>query len=383
MMLQPGLVSVIIPAYNAAAFIGHTLASVLNQTYHQLEVIVVDDGSQDQTGLIVQEFAQRDRRLRLLCQANSGVAAARNRAIRASHGEYIAPIDADDIWFPRKLEKQIECLLQADLEVGLVYAWSVDIDEQGRLTGGFHAHPFEGHVYPFLVYKNFLGHASAPLIRRSCLEHVGGYNSELRTQNAQGCEDLDLYLRIAEQYKFRVVKELLIGYRRLIGSMSSNFKTMADSYLLVQSGIKQKHPEIPAASYQFFDSNFYLYLARQSGFIGNHHSVFFWILKALKQHPVTLLHPSLYSLILASGLKYLAQPLTSLIWPDHHTWVKFTNRFKLHQKSLKHISKRLRFYQLLYGMSPWKFYERYYLRRLQYLSTHAVYPTPRAKVEQP
>uniref|UniRef100_B8HLM9 Glycosyl transferase family 2 n=1 Tax=Cyanothece sp. (strain PCC 7425 / ATCC 29141) TaxID=395961 RepID=B8HLM9_CYAP4 len=377
---EPALVSVIIPAYNAEAFIAQTLTSVLNQTYQNLEVIVVDDGSHDQTGEIIQKFAQKDPRVRWLQQANGGVAAARNLAIRASLGQYIAPIDADDIWFPHKLEKQVNCLSQAETRVGLVYAWSVDIDEWGELLGGFHAYQFEHNVHHILAYKNFLGHASAPLIRRSCLDKVGGYNCRLRAQNAQGCEDLDLYLRIAEHYDFRVVKEFLIGYRRVIGSMSCNYTAMARSYLLVQSEIRRTNAEIPDAAFRFFNSTFYLYLARQSSFNGHHGWVFFWVVKAFQNHLVTLLHPSLYSLLVASGLKYLFYPLTSLIWPNHRSWIQFRNRLRL-RKTLSYIHRWHRIYSLLYDLSPWKFYEWYQLNRLKHLSAHAsLYPKTQWKV---
>ena len=101
------LVSVIIPACNAEIFLEKTLDSVLAQTYKNIEVLVVDDGSQDRTAEIVEGVAQRDHRVILLRQSNAGVAAARNLAIQKSSGKYIAPIDADDIWFPQNLEKQV------------------------------------------------------------------------------------------------------------------------------------------------------------------------------------------------------------------------------------------------------------------------------------
>ncbi|MGD1871437.1 MAG: glycosyltransferase family 2 protein [Mastigocoleus sp.] len=118
------IVSVIVPAYNAEAFISRTLESILSQTYKNIEVIIVDDGSQDNTVNIVKNFIKRDQRIRLLQQENSGVASARNLAIAHACGEYIAPIDADDIWYPENIEKQIESISNSDSSVGLVYAWS-------------------------------------------------------------------------------------------------------------------------------------------------------------------------------------------------------------------------------------------------------------------
>jgi len=205
------LVSVIVPAYNAEKFIEKTLSSVLAQTYKNIEVLVVDDGSQDRTAEIIQSFAQIDRRVTLLQQQNAGVAAARNLAIQASRGEYIAPIDADDLWYPQNLEKQVSCMLQAEPSVGLVYSWSVDIDEDELATGGFHASTIQGNVYTTLICHNFLGNASASLIRRDCLQAVGQYNCNLKEQNAQGCEDWELYLHIAERYQYQVVPEFNVA----------------------------------------------------------------------------------------------------------------------------------------------------------------------------
>ena len=115
----------IIPAFNAAEYIRETLHSVLAQTYRALEVIVVDDGSADATGSIVKEFVKKDARVHLVRQCNAGVGAARNTAIRMARGEYIASMDADDMWFSQKLEKQVACMELYGEETGLVYCWSI------------------------------------------------------------------------------------------------------------------------------------------------------------------------------------------------------------------------------------------------------------------
>jgi len=108
---------------------------------------MVDDGSQARTGAIVAAVAQRDPRVRLLHSANRGVAAVRNLAIANARREYLAPLDADDIWYPHKRRKQVECLSGAGPAVELVYTWSVPIDEQGSLTGGCIASSVEGNAY--------------------------------------------------------------------------------------------------------------------------------------------------------------------------------------------------------------------------------------------
>jgi len=323
------LISVIIPAYNAEAFISQTLDSVLGQTYHNIEVLVVDDGSQDQTAAIIQGFVHRDSRVTLFQQSNQGVAAARNLAIQKSKGAYIAPIDADDIWYPQKLEKQVQCLATADASVGLVYAWSAYINEKGIRTGGRQDSKREGNIYPPLVYGNLVGNASACLIRRVCFEEVGNYNCQLKAQNAQGCEDWALYLRIAERYQFRVVPEILVGYRQMVGTMSGNHRAMLKSYCLVMAEVRQRHPELPAKLYQWSCSNFYTYLAEQSSRCGNHWGTLFWLSKAVQLDFMPLLLLSTYKKFGTSLLKFTLQPVTGLIWQDHRAWLEFRKKFRL------------------------------------------------------
>jgi len=283
------LISVIIPAYNAATFIERTLISVLTQTYQNLEIIVVDDGSQDETVAIVQHYAQQDDRLLLLQQENAGVAAARNFGIRASKGEFIAPIDADDIWYPENLEKQVNCAIAGGKKVGLVYSWSVDIDENDGIEAGFHAAKVSGNVYKTLICHNFIGNASSTLIRRLCLTEVEGYSCELKQRNAQGCEDWDLYLRIAERYHFAVVPEFLVGYRKLTSSMSRNAHTMAKSHDLMLLATRQKATKVPNILYRLSKSSFYIYLAQQCYQYGDDREALNWLLQAVKIDPTILL----------------------------------------------------------------------------------------------
>jgi glycosyltransferase involved in cell wall biosynthesis len=278
---------VIIPAYNAEASIRQTIQSVLSQVYQPIEILVVDDGSHDQTSAIVRELAQKDARLQLFCQSNLGVAAARNLAISNATGEFIAPIDADDIWHPYNLAMQAQYLLVAGPRVGLTYGWSLDIDAMGYGTGGFRAARIEGDVYKTLLCHNFIGNASASLIRRSCLETIGGYNPDFRLQKAQGCEDWDLYLRIAEQYEFRVIPEFLIGYRKIDHGMSSNYQGMARSHTLMLQSVQEKHPEISVALHQLSKSSFYVYLAYQSNRVKQYRETLYWLSRALRADWIT------------------------------------------------------------------------------------------------
>lgn len=257
------LVSVIIPAYNAAQFIERTLKSVLNQTYRNLEVLVIDDGSTDNTADLVQHFAATDKRLVLYQRTNAGVAAARNHGIAKAQGEFMAPLDADDTWQCTNIEKQVQVLTAADEAVAMVYSWSVDIDETDCLTGGTRISPYHGNIYPALLYENIIGNASACLIRRCCFEILGGYSSDLRAQQAQGCEDWDMYLRIAKHYQVEVIPELLVGYRRVSGSMSTQTEAMAKSRQLTFKSVEEQFPQVWRKVTRWMVSAAHLHEARQ------------------------------------------------------------------------------------------------------------------------
>ncbi len=306
------LVSVIIPAYNAEEFIGRTLNSVINQTYQNLEIIVIDDGSKDGTKDKVDLFLKQDKRIKYLRQNNAGVAAARNLGISEAKGEFIAPVDADDIWYPENIEKQVNCMISGGKTVGLVYSWSVDIDENDILTGAFRAAEIEGNIYPTLVSHNFLGNASCSMMRRSIVQELGGYNPELKQQNAQGCEDWELYLKIAESYQIKVVKNFLVGYRKLPGSMSRNYETMARSHALVMDKVQPNHPEIPNFFFCLSKSNLSIYFAHQSYFAKDYNSTSYWLKQAIKAESFTpFIRPGLYYLSIFSFLKTISQSSNS------------------------------------------------------------------------
>lgn len=311
-LLQP-LVSVVIPAYDAERFLGSTLESVCAQSYTNLEVWVVDDGSSDRTAEIVETFAARDPRIALLRQANAGVAAARNLGIQNARGEFIAPLDADDLWRSEAIAMLVARFQGSGPEVGVVYAWSADVDECGRGTGGFHAATVEGNVYRSLLCHNFLGNASSSLIRKTCLDRLGGYRTQFHSQDAQGCEDWDLYLRLAACYEFRAVPEFLVGYRRAAGGMSGDFHRMARSHaLMLQSLWEQHRAAAPKFLHGISRSSFYLFFAHQCNECGDARSTLHWLQQALAADPITPLgRLGFYTLLLKNSVRRLQERL----WP--------------------------------------------------------------------
>ncbi|HEY1754597.1 MAG TPA: glycosyltransferase [Bryobacteraceae bacterium] len=255
------LVSVIVPVYNAEGFVGQTIESALRQTYRNLEIIIVDDGSTDRTHAVIQSLAAADSRIRVILQQNSGVARARNRGLAEARGEFVAPLDADDLWDPAKIECQVRRMLDAGDQAGMAYCWWVWIDERGEVLDRSPGWEFEGHTLEMLLQVNFTGSASVPLYRRHCLEAVGGYDENLEKQGGRGCEDWDVALKVAGRYEVTVVPQLLVGYRRLPNSMSSHCEVMWKSQQLLIAGLREREPNVNPDVLQQSNDQFALYIA--------------------------------------------------------------------------------------------------------------------------
>ena len=255
------LVSVIVPAYNAQRYIGATLKSLIRQTYPHLEIIIVDDGSRDKTIEIVKDAMIKDKRIKLFQQPNLGVAAARNQGIRQSMGSFIAPVDSDDICFSEKIAKLLESLQNTGKNSGVAYSWSVTINKFGEFVSTDDMVDFEGDVFGNLLISNFIGNASSALIRKKCFDEVGLYNPTFFSQKAQGCEDYDLYLRIAEKFDFRVVKAFLTGYRKTGDSMSDDYMAMERSIKRVIEDQKTRNPWLPDVVFNWTSAYFFLWFS--------------------------------------------------------------------------------------------------------------------------
>lgn len=235
-------VAVIIPCFNSEGTIGETLQSVCNQTYQNLEIIVVNDGSTDRSIEIVEGYAQTDRRIAIIDQQQGGVAAARNRGAAHATSDLLAFVDADDLWSRRKIELQAPLLWAAEPEIGLTYCWSVGIDTISRCLRYEPQFKDEGHVLQQMCRNNLLGNGSSLLVRRSAYEAVGGFDSSLRQRSAQGCEDWQVGLRFAERFQLNVAPHYLVGYRQHSASMSRDALQMVRSAELVLDEYKSRYP---------------------------------------------------------------------------------------------------------------------------------------------
>ncbi len=239
------LVSIIIPAYNAAETIVSTLCSVTAQTYPHIEIIVVDDGSRDDTASIVRQLGSADPRIRLITQPNAGVAAARNAGIEQASGEFVAPIDADDLWHPTKIEKQMQVMLGGGDDLGFVYCFCRLIDAQDKVICSQYPVTCRGRALHRHLFTNFVGNGSALLTRKSVVLRAGGYDTNLRQRGAEGCEDLLLQLKVAREYSVDLVPEYLVGYRVTPSSMSQNDQRMLRSWMQVMQIMRHECRQVP------------------------------------------------------------------------------------------------------------------------------------------
>lgn len=243
MIQDNATVGVVVPMFNAERTVGTTLTSICRQTYQALDIIVVDDGSTDRSASIVASHAEKDRRIRLLAQSNAGVANARNSGAASTDAEFLAFIDADDLWAPSKIALQLQALQEGGPSAGLAYCWFAHIDEDGRVFSLHNRPDAEGRVLQRMCRNNFVGNGSSMLVRRSAFERAGQFDSSLRARNAQGCEDLLMCLRIAESYEFRVVPQHLVGYRMTNTNMSSDVMQMLRSCEIVLAEYREKYPQ--------------------------------------------------------------------------------------------------------------------------------------------
>jgi glycosyltransferase involved in cell wall biosynthesis/SAM-dependent methyltransferase len=220
---EVALVSVIIPSYNHAHYLGQAIGSVLSQSYRNFEIIVVDDGSTDETS----EVASRYERVRLFQQENQGLAGARNRGLGEAKGEYVVFLDADDKLLPGALEAGLRCF-EAHPECAFVSGTSRPIAEDGALLSQRSDTVVEGDHYLKLLRHNYIGMHATVMYRRPVFDDVGGFDVTLRA-----CEDYDHYLRVARRYPVQRHDELVAEYRQHRANMSRDYALMLTSALTV------------------------------------------------------------------------------------------------------------------------------------------------------
>lgn len=230
-------VTVVIPAFNAEAYLGEALASICEQTLRDVEVIVVDDGSTDGTVAVAERFGGRID-VRVVRQANAGPAAARNNGIRLARAAYCAFLDADDVMLPDRLAAQ-KSLLDSDRGLGLVHTDLMTFDDSGIIhrTRRAFSDPCGGDILDRLLLGNFITTSTvmAPTAR---LVDAGLFNVGRRIS-----EDFELWLRMAARWRVGFIDRPLVRYRRRSGSLSNDKLVTAHSALEVIETFWSDHPE--------------------------------------------------------------------------------------------------------------------------------------------
>jgi len=220
-------VSVIIPTFNSAEYIEEALESVFEQTFQDFEIIVVDDGSTDETGEVLKKYGDR---IRYIYQENNGPAGARNRGIRVARGEYIAFLDADDLWVSTKLEKQVDLFRQRK-DLGMVTTGACSFDEKGVF--GYSADKREtlmaGDIARNIFLRSNIGTPTV-MVRKEVFDSIGYFEENIRQS-----EDDNMWIRIASHYDVELIDEALIKVRNHPRRMTLNKSELLDS---VQTSIR-------------------------------------------------------------------------------------------------------------------------------------------------
>lgn len=215
-------VSVVIPCYGQAHFLGEAVESVLSQSHSALEIIVIDDGSPDDVASVVDRFPG----VRCISQRNQGLSLARNAGFDASRGEFIVFLDADDRLLPNALEVGVAALTDSP-PVAMVWGFNRPIDREGAILGAI-SNPWDGAVsgYEDLLRRNIVGPPLGVMFRRRAIERCGGFFPGSLT-----AEDYELYLRVARQYHIACHGQLIAEYRHHDANMSSDLSAMLQGVL--------------------------------------------------------------------------------------------------------------------------------------------------------
>ncbi|WP_169741597.1 glycosyltransferase family 2 protein [Beijerinckia mobilis] len=279
--------SIVIPAYNVANYIRPAVESALAQTFTDLEVIVVDDGSTDTTPAILADLVHTSRGglLRIIRQENRGLSGARNTGIQQARGAFIGFLDGDDIWLPEKAAKQID-LMKKDPSIGISFSHSEYLTENGRRTGTILFSPKAQPSLHDLIRRNHLGNGSTVIARRECFEQVGLFRTELRS-----CEDYEMWCRILclTTYKAVLTPEVLTLYRLRQSSLTFNAKKFIENADLAIAFLRKEMPNVPKAVIDTGHVEHYRIAASRAALSGHDKDAWQIFILAMRIRPISLL----------------------------------------------------------------------------------------------
>lgn len=209
-------VSVIIPTHNRADLLPVAVKSVLNQTFQDFEIIIVDDASTDNMADVVSAF--KDERIKLFRRdVSGGDAVARNLGIANSNGEYIALLDDDDEWFPEKLQLQIGVFMNSPPEIGAVYTGCMNIDIESQKILGVRYAEGGGNIFSEILGGNWIN-TSSVVLKRACFEKVGLFDESI-----PWCSDQDMWIRVSKEYQWECIRDPLVKYGEHLNKLTNNF----------------------------------------------------------------------------------------------------------------------------------------------------------------
>jgi glycosyltransferase involved in cell wall biosynthesis len=273
------LVSVIVPAFNAEQTLRKTLISAAASTYRNIEIVIVDDGSTDATAEIADSFARSDDRIQLKQRTNGGLSAALNSGFALARGSYIARLDADDLWHPSKLERQIEFALRHP-EIGFIYAFARYIDTNDRVVRDGPPQAFPHWALCRGMYESLVGGGSSALMKRSAVEEAGGCDESFKSW-----EDLLLQLAISDRYPIGFVPEYLVGYRLRTNSLSNDIDNMLRGWRAVRTRLASQFEDVPSFVHAWAHGTRCAMFAEGYAWRGRYRRSAALLLEALRQDP--------------------------------------------------------------------------------------------------
>lgn len=233
--MNDNFVSIVIATYNMGDYIGSSIESILKQSYQNFELIIIDDGSSDNTAEQVSPFL-KNANIKYIQQENQGQPKAKNRGIKEASGKYIAFCDADDLWAADKLELQLACF-ENDPLVGVVYSEVSYIDGEGCPIDKEKPYArYQGFITEQLIQKNFIPFGAA-MVRKECFDELGLFDEKL----PMGI-DWDLWLRFSLKYKFQYLENPTYIYRIWPGQMSSNYRGRYKNAFLIMEKFVKNNP---------------------------------------------------------------------------------------------------------------------------------------------
>jgi glycosyltransferase involved in cell wall biosynthesis len=289
-------VSVVIPTCNRASFLKAAIQSVLNQTFRDFEIIVVDDASEDETPEVIRSFT--DPRIRCVRhEANKGQGVTRNDGIRCASGDYIALLDDDDEWLPEKLKKQVSMLDSSPSRVGLIYTGFYRVEGLIKRVIDQFIPQKHGYLYEDLWAQNWIKTCSTVLLRRQCFEKAGFFDEELPS-----AADYDMWLRISKEFEIEYVAEPLVYYTVHDNRISTNHESKVRGL----EALLRKHAPEFARDRQGYSQK-YLSLGINYCFVGNIKKGRKAFVQAIRLYPFEIRHYYNFSLSLLgeNSFRYL------------------------------------------------------------------------------